>query len=104
MASYVTELRFIPDDMDQDDEMALMLCVTVRYRGYGKYSVERGIFKDIQLSSAKRWQTYPPARNRRFYRFDLETACRLAEEVLPTVTMNGYSWESLKAARAKVPC
>lgn len=98
-----TEYRVncLPDD-DGDDGWSFGL--TVRYRGGGRWAVQRGEHACLgvdgtwargvsEYDSGDEWLAA--------HRFDLETALRLAKEAAPLVTVNGHTVADALAMRAE---
>lgn len=99
------EVSCLPEHMDDGDSFT----VTVEYRGAGRWAVRnrgRTLGADGEWSWGYRWEGEPhePVTDdeiesfnrgqnewRAAHRFDEETALRLADEVAPRVTVNGYT-------------
>lgn len=67
--------------------------ITVEYRGAKRWAVKRGPYS---LTRGEKWGLAPRASDARprqlaHYRFGLTEACELAEKMLPTVTVAGWT-------------
>lgn len=96
---YIEERTYYPQGCDPDDMNAHGFGVTVAYRGNGKWAVTRGGRNAYeQLSSAGNWLWMPLKMTQmRHCRFSFEEACRLAEEHVNDVTVNGRTWDQWQA-------
>lgn len=77
-----------------DDINSLSFTITVRYRGEGRWAVQRG--EHSCLGADGEWAQGVKEYDRgetwlNNHRFDLDTALRLAKEAAPKVTVNGYT-------------
>lgn len=101
MTSYIEDRRYFPTGYDQSNEMhewnISAFTVFVTYRGNGKWMVSRsGREPHVQLSATGRWLWMPLKMTQmRWCRFDFETACRLADEVVDSVVINGRTWQQV---------
>lgn len=108
MNQLITRMTFWPQGCDPGERGAHAFAISVVYRGRSArgehmYSVDLGYGNsspDEQLSSAGKWQSGIPARNRRFYRFSYERACRLAAAHVDSVVTAGWTYAEWQAHRA----
>ena len=103
MGTQIEERIYFPDGCDPDDYEATHFAVCVQWRGQGKWAVTAGLGHPASrfLSSAGVWHFMPRQMHRRHLRFDFETACRLAEEHVETLTINGRTWAQWETWRAE---
>lgn len=101
MPTYTEERTYLPDGCDRDDYNAFGFQVGVFYRGGGKYLVSHGGREaHKQLSRAGNWLWTPLKMTQmRWCRFTFEEACRLAEQVVNDVKVNGRTWAEWEAHR-----
>lgn len=80
--------------LTDDDINSAAFTITVRYRGNGRWAVQRG--EHSCLGADGKWAQGIKEYDRgeswlRAHRFDLDTALRLAKEAAPKITVNGYT-------------
>lgn len=94
VTNYYEERVYLPLGADRDHPEARSFQVGVYYRGDGKWLVSHGGREaHEQLSQTGKWLWCPEKMNQmRWCRFDFETACRLAEEAVDRLTVNGLTW------------
>lgn len=104
-SAYIEERIYLPDGMDPDDYEASHFAVRVQWRGKGQWAVVQGLgFPAHRFLTGKgRWLFLPRPMHRRHCRFDFETACRLAQEHVNAVTINGGTWAQWEARRTSTP-
>lgn len=102
---YLEERIYLPDGMDPNDFEAVHFAVRVQWRAPGKWAVVQGLGYPGHrfLSSAGNWIFLPRPMHRRYVRHDFETACRLAEEHVNKLTVNGATWAQWEARRMTNP-
>lgn len=98
---HLEERIYFPDDMDPDDHEASSFAVRVQWRGNGQWAVVRGLGFPAHefLSRTGKWMMAPKPMHRRHCRFDFDTACRLAEQHVNSVKVNGATWAQWQARR-----
>lgn len=94
------EVNCLPEDGIDSHVFAL----TVRYRGEGRWAVQRG--EHACLGADGEWANgiKPYGRGDGWlaaHRFDLDTALRLAKEHAPKVTVNGFTVADALAMRER---
>lgn len=101
MAHYLQERIYYPDGCSPDDDEAGTFAVTVVHRGRGKWSVHKGVFRHIQLSSTGTWLMAPARMNELTHcRHDFDTACALAEAAVEALQVHGMTWAQWAARGA----
>ena len=93
MSDYIEERTYYPEGADHDDWNVRLFTVGVYYRGKGKWMVARQREGHEQLSQSGKWLYAPSKMNAlNWCRFDFETACKLAERHINTVTVMTMTW------------
>ena len=90
--------------LPDDDINSYAFGLTVRYRGAGRWAVQRG--EHACLGADGEWADGVKEYDRgddwlAAHRFDLDTALRLAKEAAPHVTVNGHTVADALAMAAR---
>lgn len=89
------------DDIDSE-----AFSIQVDYAGHGRWAVRLRGSRCLAADGRWDWEPIPSERTDEWlakYRFDLDTAIRLAKEQAPRVTVNGHTVEQVLARHEEKP-
>lgn len=100
----VRPVEYSVNCLPEDDLDGYAFDLTVRYRGEGRWAVQRGEHSCLGADGEWTQGVKPYDRGDEWlaaHRFDLDTALELAKKAAPLVTVNGYTVADAMAMRER---